>query len=316
MIKTRTLLICGRVQTSMLNESRKARDPRVYQIAVLGSLLVYGIGWLDFEVRPGQAILILAAVLLTQHCCTRIWKLPVYDPRSALISGLSVCLLLRTNAPALAVAAAILTIASKFVLRFRGKHLFNPTNFGLVAMMLLTNRVWVSPGQWGNEAIFAFLLACLGGLVVNRAARSDVTYAFLAFYIALLAARSCWLGEPLSIPLHRLQNGALLLFSFFMISDPKTTPESRAGRILFALLTALGAYYVQFMLYRTNGLLWSLGACALMVPWLDRLFPVARYQWTVSGHAGAFSKKGGVYATIDNSRGHPSGPGAVLPQHL
>jgi len=112
----------------MLNESRKARDPRVYQIAVLGSLLVYGIGWLDFEVRPGQAILILAAVLLTQYCCTRIWKLPVYDPRSALISGLSVCLLLRTNAPALAVAAAILTIASKFVLRFRGKHLFNPTN--------------------------------------------------------------------------------------------------------------------------------------------------------------------------------------------
>src|SRR6266545_3464893 len=98
----------------MLNESHKARDPRLYQIAVLGSLLIYGIGWLDFDVGPGQAALILATVLATQYCCTRIWRLPVYDTRSALISGLSLCLLLRTNAPSLAFAAAILTIASKF----------------------------------------------------------------------------------------------------------------------------------------------------------------------------------------------------------
>jgi Na+-transporting NADH:ubiquinone oxidoreductase subunit NqrB len=300
----------------MLNEAHKARDPRLYQIAVLGSLLIYGIWWLDFEVGAGQAVLILATVLATQYCCTRIWELPAYDPRSALISGLSLCLLLRTNAPALAVAAAILTIASKFILRFRGKHLFNPTNFGLVAMMLLSSQVWVSPGQWGNEAIFAFLLACLGGLVVNRAARSDVTYAFLIFHAALLAGRSYWLGEPMSIPLHRMQNGALLLFSFFMISDPKTTPDSRPGRILFALLAALGAFYVQFALYRTNGLLWSLGACALIVPGLDWLLPGARYRWTGSSIAGAYSKQGGVYATIDNSSGSPSGPGPVLPQHL
>src|SRR5213593_252562 len=110
----------------MLNESRKARDPRLYQIAVLGSLLIYGIGWLDFEVAAGQAVLILATALATQFCCTRIWKLPAFDPRSALISGLSLCLLLRTNVPGLAFAAAILTIASKFILRFRGKHLLNP----------------------------------------------------------------------------------------------------------------------------------------------------------------------------------------------
>src|SRR5262245_10474266 len=78
---------------SMANESRKPRDPRLYQIAVLGLLLVYGIGWLDFDVGLEQAVAILATVLLTQYCCTRIWKLPAYDPRSALISGLSLCLL-------------------------------------------------------------------------------------------------------------------------------------------------------------------------------------------------------------------------------
>ena len=64
-------------------------------------------------------------------------------------------------------------------------------------MMLATGQVWVSPAQWGNVAFFAFLMACLGGLVVNRAARSDVTFAFIVFYMALVFGRSLWLGEPL-----------------------------------------------------------------------------------------------------------------------
>src|SRR5436190_15690360 len=99
----------------------------------------------------------VGAALLTQYLCTRIWNLPAFDPRSALISGLSLCLLLRTNSLLLAVATAAVTIASKFVLRFRDKHVFNPTNFGLVALMLATGKVWVSPGQWGSAAFFAFL---------------------------------------------------------------------------------------------------------------------------------------------------------------
>lgn len=256
------------------------RDPRTYQILVLSSLLVYGVVRLDLEVRPGRALLLLAAVLLTQVACTRLWRLPAVDPRSALISGLSLCLLLRTNSAALALVAAVITVASKFLIRVRNKHVFNPTNFGIVAMMLATGgQVWVSPGQWGNAAYFAFLMACLGGLVVNRAARSDVTYAFLGFYLAVLFGRALWLGQPMTIPLHQLGSGAFLLFTFFMISDPKTTPDSRAGRILFALLVALGAGFVHFVLYRPNGLLLSLAFLAPVVPLLDRLLPGTRYAW-------------------------------------
>jgi Na+-transporting NADH:ubiquinone oxidoreductase subunit NqrB len=199
--------------------------------------------------------------------------------KSALISGLSLCLLLRTNRPELAVLAAIITIGAKFLIRVRGKHLFNPTNGGIVAMLLLTDQVWVSPGQWGTAVFFAVLMACLGGLVVHRALRSDVAYAFIAFYAALLVGRSLYLGEPLTIPLHRLEGGALLLFTFFMISDPKTTPDSRAGRVLFAALVAFGAWYIQFRMFRTNGLLWSLAACSATVPVLDWLLPGARYRW-------------------------------------
>jgi Na+-transporting NADH:ubiquinone oxidoreductase subunit NqrB len=255
------------------------RDPRDYQIAVLGSLLTYGLLALEFDVRPGQVPLTLAAVLATQWACTRMWRLPRFDPKSALISGLSLCLLLRAESLWLVLAASIVAVASKFLIRIRGKHLFNPTNGAIVLLMLTSGTVWVSPGQWGNVAFFAFLMACLGGLVVHRALRSDVTYAFVFCYAALLFGRSLYLGEPLAIPAHRLQGGALLLFTFFMISDPRTTPDSRAGRVLFAALVAYGAWYVQFRMFRTNGLLWSLAAVSLLTPLIDLALPGRRYEW-------------------------------------
>jgi len=257
-------------------------DPRVYQIGTLASLLVYGVGWLDFDISAPRVALLLVTALATQWTCDRVFGVTTpfhLSARSALISGLSLCLLLRTNRADLALFAAVVTIASKSLIRIGGKHVFNPTNGGIVAMLLLTNQVWVSPGQWGAAALFAFLMACAGSLVVNRAARSDVTYAFVVFYCALLFGRSIYLGEPMTIPLHRLESGALLLFTFFMISDPKTTPDSRIGRVLFAALVAFGAWYVQFRLFRTNGLLWSLAACSAIVPLIDRLLPGSRYAW-------------------------------------
>jgi len=258
-------------------------DPRLYQIVTLASLLVYGMGWLEFDITPGRVALILATVLGTQRMCDRLTGSTApfaSSARSALISGLSLCLLVRTNYALLACLAAVITIAGKFLIRVRGKHVFNPTNGGIAAMLLLTGHVWVSPGQWGTAASFAFLMACAGMLVVTRAARSDVTLAFIACYGGLVLGRSLYLGEPLTIPLHRLESGAFLLFSFFMISDPKTTPDSRAGRILFAALVAATAWYVQFRLFRTNGLLWSLAIWSMAVPILDRLIPAARYDWT------------------------------------
>jgi Na+-transporting NADH:ubiquinone oxidoreductase subunit NqrB len=278
-------------------------DPRLYQIAVLASLLVYGMAGLDFEITVVRAALLLLTVLATQAIGDRLDGRPA-NVRSALISGLSLCLLLRTNRTDLAILAAFVTIAAKFVIRYRGKHIFNPTNGGIVAMLVLTDQVWVSPGQWGSVAVFAFLMACLGGVVVNRASRSDVTYAFIVFYCALLFGRSWYLGEPFAIPLHRLQGGALLLFTFFMISDPKTTPDSRAGRVLFAALVAFGAWYVQFRLFRTNGLLWSLAACSLVVPLIDRVLPGAKYSW-------AFRKEQRHGETISVGGGAGTGDGVV-----
>ena len=264
------------------------RDPRHFQIAVLSSLLAWGVFGLGLELRPRAALVILASSLATQWAGTRWvrWRAAPaeaaalrFEPRSVLISALSLTLLLRTGSLTVAALAAALTIGSKFVLRWRGKHVFNPTNFGLAAILLLTDNAWVSPGQWGSAAVAAFAVACLGFVVVRRAARSDVTWAFLAFYGGLVVGRALWLGDPLAIPLHQLSSGAFLIFAFFMISDPRTTPDSRAGRLLFAALVALGAGFVHFVLFRPNGLIWSLAALAPLVPLIDLALPGRRYCW-------------------------------------
>ena len=126
------------------------RDPRPYQIATLAFLLAYGLIRLGFDVPTLHVALILVAALLAQWALTAAWGLPRFDPRSALISGLSLCLLLRTGSPGLAVVGAVMAIASKFLIRLNGKHVFNPTNFGLVAMMALTPACGSPPANGGT----------------------------------------------------------------------------------------------------------------------------------------------------------------------
>jgi Na+-transporting NADH:ubiquinone oxidoreductase subunit NqrB len=254
-------------------------DPRWYQIAMLSGLLLYGSLALDFGLGALWITTVIGTALLVQYACTHIWKLPAYDPLSALISGIGLCTLIRTEHLWIAALGAAVAIASKFSIRWKGKHLFNPTNFALL-LLIVIGEAWISPGQYGGFAFAAFFIVWMGLLVVHRAARGDVTLAFLATWFAILFGRSWWLGEPMSIPLHRVQQGMLLQFAFNMISDPKTTPDSRAGRVLFGCLVALGGGFVQFVLFRTNGLLWSLALASLLVPLIDRLLPGRRYEWS------------------------------------
>lgn len=255
-------------------------DPRHFQVAALLVLLAYGMAALDFDIAPARAVLILASALVAQWGFSRGAGLAAFEPRSALISGLSLCLLLRTGSDLLAVAAAILAVASKFVVRVRGKHVFNPTNAAIATVVLVSGEAWVSPGQWGDSAFLAFLVACGGSLVAWRALRSDVALAFLVSWVSLLFVRALYLGDPLAIPLHQLQSGSLLLFAFFMISDPKTTPDRQACRLVFGALVAASAFYLQFVSYRpSGGLVLALFALAPLVPVLDLLWPASRYEW-------------------------------------
>ena len=257
----------------------RLQDPRYYQIAVLTSLVAFGVLVLDFGIRWQNAVSIVVTALAVQYFGTRYARLPRFDPLSPLITSLSLTLLLRTDEPAIAALAAVIAIGSKFLIRFRNKHVFNPANVALVTLMLASDHAWVSSGQWGSAAIGAFTLACLGFLVLTRARRAETTVAFLVIYATLLLGRALWLGDPLAIPLHQLQSGALLIFAFFMISDPKTTPDSAWGRVLFAALVATVAFTIQFIYYEPNGPILALIALAPTVPLIDFLMRGELYGW-------------------------------------
>lgn len=252
-------------------------------MATLTGLLVYGATNLDFEIRPLVVVAIIATALGVQWVLATLCGRPDLELRSALISTLSLCLLLRTTSPQVAAIAAAAAIASKFALRIRNKHVFNPTAFGLVVVLAAADNAWISAGQWGTAPIAGLWIAGFGSLVLRRAHRSDITWAFLGCYLVLLFGRSWWLGDPAAIAMQHVSSGAFLVFAFFMISDPRTTPDARAGQILFAGIVASTALVLRFEFYQTNALLWSLMACAPLVPLLDRWLTADRYQWA-SGH--------------------------------
>jgi len=259
-------------------------DARIWQILALSLLLGYGVGALGFDQAGSNIALIIMAALGTQWLCGRTISGRAFDPLSPLITALSLCLLLRASSPAVLALAAVLAIGSKFVLRFDGKHIFNPANFGIAVLLLTTDIAWISPGQWGSRTWAAFLFICLACLVLSHAKRADIAIAFLGSYIAILLARALYLGDPLAIPLKQMQSGSLLLFTFFMITDPKTTPDRRSARILFAAVVAVAAAWLQFAKYIPHGLMYALFFSSPMVPLLDRLLPrhrpEIRFEWT------------------------------------
>ena len=257
-------------------------DARYWQVLSLGLLLTFGMAWLGFDQRLEAIPLIMGTALLTQWIGTRAIGLPRFEPWSALITSLSLCLLLRASSMEVLMMASAAAVGSKFVIRLNGKHVFNPANFAIVLAIIVTGEAWISPAQWGSQTWSAFLFVCLAGLVLTRAKRADIALAFLAAYVGLLFLRAAYLGDPLPIPMKQMQSGAILLFAFFMISDPKTTPDRRSHRIIFAGLVAGLAFVFQFLLYRPEGLMYALFILSPLVPVLDRLKPIAleeRFAW-------------------------------------
>ena len=259
-------------------DSKLLKDPRHYQILTLSALLAFGWHSGIFEITTAQFFAVVAAACAAQALGSFLIATHP-DYRSALVTSLSLSLLLRADAVwPLALAAAI-AIGSKFALRLNGKHIFNPANFAIVTMVLFSGATWTTPGQWGTAIWFAAALAGVGMFVTYRAARVDVPIIFLATFAALLFARAFYLGDPLAIPLLRLQNGALILFAFFMISDPKTTPDGTWARAAFAASAAILTYVMTFHFFITDGLFYSLAIMCLIRPVLEWLNPAAHYQW-------------------------------------
>lgn len=258
-------------------------DPRLFQIAVLGILLAAGAWLRDLSLRPAQIVLTFASAILTQRATFRLRPNSARSYRSAIITGLSLTILLRADNLWTHPVAAGAAIVSKSALRVRGKHLFNPSARGVIFALVMLPGSWVSPGQWGQDIAIAGWLVALGALVTGRAHRAGTSWSFLAFYAGALALRVGYIGQRWAVLEHQLLNGALLLFAFFMISDPMTSPDHPHARCLHCAIVAAIAFGWQFGLYAQNGLIWALLLAAPLTPLWDALWIAPKYQWADRG---------------------------------
>jgi Na+-transporting NADH:ubiquinone oxidoreductase subunit NqrB len=254
-------------------------DPRIFQIIALATLVSYGHLSGHFTYPVSHIFLAVVGCLAVQFVGDRVANRP-FNFQSSLISGLGLALLFRVDHWAMMLLACLFTIGSKFVIRRSEGHLFNPTNFAIVAMLIFfRDSVWVSPGQWGNEFFVALIMAFLGVAVCQSAKRLDVPLSFLGFYAGILAVRALVLGDPLPVPINDLGNGALLIFAFLMVSDPRTTPRALAGRLAFTFGTALVSYIFLYWFFIREGLFYSLALNTLCVPIYDRIFQGESFKW-------------------------------------
>jgi Na+-transporting NADH:ubiquinone oxidoreductase subunit NqrB len=260
-------------------------DPRLYQIGFLSSFLV--LGWVaNGWALPGVTLLVAIGVCCgAQYLGLRLMAAAPIDRSSfysPLITALGLSLLLRVDQPLTMAIAAVAAIGAKFLLRWQGKHLFNPANFGIVVALTLTPDAWVSPGQWGASLWLVGVFLMAGGLVLKQVGRWDTTVAFLGFYLSLEALRNLYLGWTWDVWAHRMMNGSLILFALFMITDPRTIPNSRIGRVLWALLIAVVAFVLRNVFFVNTAVIWALFLVAPLTPLFDRVFAADRFTWVDS----------------------------------
>ena len=166
----------------------------------------------------------------------------VANVQSAYITGISLALLIKPPAHLLWPFAlgGFLAIASKYVLQFRGRHLWNPSNFAISLLVVVAPAsVAVLSQHWGNDLATNAVIWCFGLLIASRVRMLHVTLAYVACFVALAGVRSMITGGPLLAEVAPLTGPMYQLFVFFMITDPKTTVGSVRGRVVVAAAVAL-----------------------------------------------------------------------------
>ena len=149
-----------------MNLILKLKDPRIFQIIFLGSFLIFGLFFLEWKINLLVVSVLFFTVTGTQFLAIKKLNLSYASLLSAIISGLGLLLLLRANSIKTYILAAIITIASKFIIKLKGKHIFNPVNFGIILTIMLTGDAWISPGQWGSSSLYILIIGIFSWLVL------------------------------------------------------------------------------------------------------------------------------------------------------
>lgn len=159
---------------------------------------------------------------------------------SAYVTGISVGILVRSTAFWPYAICSLISITSKYVLRVKGRHIWNPSNFGIAAMLFLAPQAVASLSiQYGNSWAPMIIIWVLGSIIIGRLKRFHICATYVISFIAFAALRHLFVHDSYWAEVAPITGPMYQLFIFFMITDPKTTVRSRKGQILVAFCIAL-----------------------------------------------------------------------------
>ena len=301
------------------------RDPRLHVASVIITIHVLGQVALGFQVSVPQILAAILTCAVIEVALTFRTSRSFVWPASAMLTGSGVALILRVvgtppgdhwtfYAWYVFAGVAGLSLLTKYVIRYRGSHVFNPSNIGLVVafVVLGTSRVEPLDFWWAPLAIpmiAAYAVIITGGLLITRRlhllALGATFWVALAIGVSILAGSGhCmttrWAFEPVcgvDFVQVIVTSPEVLIFLFFMMTDPKTVPAGRVGRVMFGFLVAVAS--TLLMAPQTDefgtkvGLLAGLVVVCAARPILDRFLPEPRSAADTLGRFGRRLVDGG-----------------------
>lgn len=254
-------------------------DPRyliaflITLVLVLAQLRYHMLGSYD------RLVLSLAVCMATEALLSWFDRGKVVNLLSAYISGISLTLLLKPQGGALwpFVLGGFIAISSKYVLRYRENHLWNPTNFAVSALLLVAaDRVSVLSHQFGNDITTNVVIWVFGLIIAARVGVLHITLTYVASFLLLNTLRASALGQPVLPEIAPITGPMYQLFIFFMITDPRTVVRGRRRQIVVAVLIAMMETLIRFAADRG----WSLPTAFSVAPAflaLATVGPVAKW---------------------------------------
>jgi len=224
-------------------------DPR-YLIAFLITLVLV-VGQLRYHLLGGYDRLAVALLVCTGTEALLSWfdRGKVVNVLSAYISGISLTLLVKPQGGALwpFVLGGFIAIASKYVLRYRDNHLWNPTNFAVSVLLLVAaDRVSVLSHQFGNDVVTNLVIWIFGLIIAARVGVLHITLTYVVSFLVLNTVRALSLGQPVLPEIAPITGPMYQLFLFFMITDPRTVVRGRKRQIVVAILIAIMEALIRF----------------------------------------------------------------------
>jgi Na+-translocating ferredoxin:NAD+ oxidoreductase RnfD subunit len=224
-------------------------DPR-YLIAFLITLVLVAAQFRYHMFGGYERLLVaLGMCLATEALLSWFDRGKVVNLLSAYISGISLTLLVKPQGDAMwpFLVGGFLAIASKYVLRYRDNHLWNPTNFAVTALLLAApSRVSVLSHQFGNDVTTNLVIWIFGLVIAARVGVLHITLTYVASFLVLNTLRAVAFGQAVLPEIAPITGPMYQLFIFFMITDPRTIVRGRQAQIIVAVLVALMETLIRF----------------------------------------------------------------------